>query len=180
MASICHYSFSLPPIPKSPNSNTTRPFSTCISLSNLNPFLSSIHTFRSSKTRANDSLSSTTLQQQEEEESMSIENLLSFFDLNLGKWKGSFFVSIQPFTAYLLLTFFFPELSCLVAEKMKRKGILGLQFYVMFDSKCGVLLRLIMLCFNFFYCQAKQRETKKQKEKKVSFVCFLGYLLIKD
>uniref|UniRef100_A0A2N9GQA5 Uncharacterized protein n=1 Tax=Fagus sylvatica TaxID=28930 RepID=A0A2N9GQA5_FAGSY len=91
MASICHYSFSLPPIPKSPNSNTTRPFSTCLSLSNLNPFLSSIHTFRSSKTRANDSLSSTTLQQQEEEESMSIENLLSFFDLNLGKWKGSFF-----------------------------------------------------------------------------------------
>ncbi|GMY13744.1 PRUPE_3G262000 [Fagus crenata] len=92
MASICHYSLSLPPIPKSPNSNTTRPFSTCLSLSNLNPFLSSIHTFRSSKTRANDSPSSTRLQQEEEEEeSMSIENLLSFFDLNLGKWKGSFF-----------------------------------------------------------------------------------------
>ncbi|KAL0013963.1 hypothetical protein SO802_001032 [Lithocarpus litseifolius] len=97
MASICYYSLSLPPIPKPPNSHTTRPFSTCLSISIPNPFLRSIHTFRSPETRANDSPSSTTVQQQgdaqkpSEEDSMSIDNLHSFFKLNLGKWKGSFF-----------------------------------------------------------------------------------------
>ena len=109
MASICYYSLSLPPIPKPPNSHTTRPFSTCLSVSIPNPFLRSIHTFRSPVTRANDSPSSTTVQQQgdaqkpSEEDSMSIDNLHSFFKLNLGKWKGSFFVSL--FSHLLLICF---------------------------------------------------------------------------
>ncbi|XP_062152819.1 uncharacterized protein LOC133861120 [Alnus glutinosa] len=85
MASIC-YSLSLPPKPKPPNSKIIRPFPTY--LSNPNPCPSSIPTFRSFRTRANKLEEEA---QKPNEISMSIDNIHSFFELNLGKWNGSFF-----------------------------------------------------------------------------------------
>ncbi|KAE8021739.1 hypothetical protein FH972_007604 [Carpinus fangiana] len=89
MASIC-YSLSFPPIHKPPNSKIIRPFPTYLS----NPCPSYVPTFRSFRTGATNSTSSTPVgedAQKPNEASMSIDNIRSFFDLNLGKWKGSFF-----------------------------------------------------------------------------------------
>jgi hypothetical protein len=106
MASIC-YSLSLPPNPKPPNSKIIRPFPTY--LSNPNSCPSSIPTFRSFRTRANKLEEEA---QKPNEISMSIDNIHSFFDLNLGKWNGSFFVSLCSIALDIL---YFLRLSSLFA-----------------------------------------------------------------
>ncbi|KAK9271740.1 hypothetical protein L1049_002103 [Liquidambar formosana] len=84
-------SISLPPLPKSPNPYRTRHFPA--SFSNPNPFHRSISSFRSPKTRSTNSPSSTTVEEENQrrtQESMGIDALQRFIDLNLGKWNGSF------------------------------------------------------------------------------------------
>ncbi|KAJ7971022.1 protein of unknown function (DUF3598) [Quillaja saponaria] len=91
MASIHYYSVSVPPIPKLPNPNKIRIFST--NLSHPNRFPCSMPTFCSSRTRASSSPSSIAVGEADkpDEQAMSIENLHRFIDLCIGKWNGSFF-----------------------------------------------------------------------------------------
>ncbi|OMO79361.1 hypothetical protein CCACVL1_13713 [Corchorus capsularis] len=79
MASIC-YSSSLSFLSPSNSPNPNKPFPFPSKLPNPNPFPS----FRSSKLRAANSAPV------QDEHSMSIDNLHQFFDLNLGRWTGSF------------------------------------------------------------------------------------------
>ncbi|KAB1211472.1 hypothetical protein CJ030_MR6G013214 [Morella rubra] len=91
MATICHLP-SLAPIPKSPDPRRTRHIPAY--LSQQNPCPSAIPAFRSSRTKATNSPSSTKVDgeaQKPNEESISIDNLRRFINLNLGKWNGTFF-----------------------------------------------------------------------------------------
>lgn len=150
MASIC-YSLSLPPIPKPPNSKIIRPFPT--HLSNPNPCPSSIPTFRSFRTRANKLEEEA---QKPNEISMSIDNIHSFFDLNVGKWNGSFFVSLCSIAFDVL---YFLRLSSLFAGwenegREKEFWVLCLMLY--FGSRWGVLCRN-MFSLSVFYCHAPKK-----------------------
>ncbi|KAH7532686.1 uncharacterized protein LOC107415865 [Ziziphus jujuba] len=95
MASISCYSVSLVSIPKSPNPSKIRLFPT--NLQNANSFTHSVfNKFRRPSSRAWSSPTSSIAQGEEahkppNEESMSIDNLRRFINLNLGKWNGSFF-----------------------------------------------------------------------------------------
>ncbi|XP_024016925.1 uncharacterized protein LOC21403825 isoform X2 [Morus notabilis] len=94
MASICCHSVSFPPIHNLPKASVVRTFSTILPKST--PFSRQILKLWSSGIRATNSRASSTVRDGEEarkpsEESMSIDNLHSFFNLNLGKWNGSFF-----------------------------------------------------------------------------------------
>ncbi|KAL5582235.1 hypothetical protein UlMin_014677 [Ulmus minor] len=88
MASICCHS-----IPKSLTKVQLLP----PTLHTSNPFSRSALQFRSSRTRAANFPTSSAIGDEEEkarilqEASMSIDNLRGFFNLNLGKWNGSFF-----------------------------------------------------------------------------------------
>ncbi|KAL6139819.1 hypothetical protein ACLB2K_058120 [Fragaria x ananassa] len=86
------YSLSLSPIPNSPNLNKIQLFST--RHYTPNPFSSSISKPWSPGIRATNSSSPSTAVEEAlkaSQEAMSIENLQSFVNINLGKWNGSFF-----------------------------------------------------------------------------------------
>ncbi|XP_004306119.1 PREDICTED: uncharacterized protein LOC101313917 [Fragaria vesca subsp. vesca] len=86
------YSLSLSPIPNSPNLNKTQLFST--RHYTPSPFSSSISKPWSPGIRATNSSSPSTAVEEAlkaSQEAMSIENLQSFVNINLGKWNGSFF-----------------------------------------------------------------------------------------
>lgn len=98
MASICCHSLPLPPLHNSPKPSLLRHFPTI--LPKPYPFSRPIVNSWSSGIRATNSGSSSTVRDQQgaqrpTDESMSIDNLHSFFNLNLGKWTGSFFVSVN-------------------------------------------------------------------------------------
>lgn len=123
MASICCHSVSFPPIHKSPKASVVRTFSTILPKST--PFSRQILKLWSSGIRATNSRASSTVRDGEEarkpsEESMSIDNLRSFFNLNLGKWNGSFFVSIKFLILSANLKIFrrWRFRFCLVPEKL--------------------------------------------------------------
>ncbi|KAJ9173242.1 hypothetical protein P3X46_016400 [Hevea brasiliensis] len=88
MASTCHSLLSFPPLSKPPSLLTPKFFT-------QHSFPRSISTDRPSKTRSNSSPSSSTAAGVEDDPKknslpMSIDNLRRFFDLNVGKWHGSF------------------------------------------------------------------------------------------
>ncbi|KAI4352528.1 hypothetical protein L6164_006768 [Bauhinia variegata] len=87
MASI-HHSVSVPSVPKLPNPNKVRPFS--LNLPNPNGFSCSFSTYWSSRIRASSSSSSSS-KVEEAGKPMSVDVLRSFIELNMGKWKGSFY-----------------------------------------------------------------------------------------
>ncbi|KAI9124725.1 hypothetical protein K1719_004647 [Acacia pycnantha] len=79
MASI-HYSVSIPSASKLPSSNSVRTFS--VNLSNPKRSSCSFPRFRASSSQSSPSVG---------EAVMSIDNLHSFIELNMGKWNGSFY-----------------------------------------------------------------------------------------
>ncbi|PON65989.1 Lipocalin [Parasponia andersonii] len=94
MASIWSHSVSVPLIHKSPNPSTVRTLPSLLTIfTKGNPFSRPVLRLWSSGTRAtNPKASSSTVRDEEEaqelpsEDSMSIDNLHSFFNLNLGSW----------------------------------------------------------------------------------------------